>query len=43
MTARVLGVVALLVALGAVVYGMWLDWDWKAMIGWQTLVKSFRQ
>jgi hypothetical protein len=39
MTARVLGVVALLVAWGAVVYGMWLDWDWKAMIGWQTLVK----
>jgi hypothetical protein len=40
MTARVLGVVALLVALAAVVvYGMWLDWDWKAMIGWQTLVK----
>jgi hypothetical protein len=24
--------------LGAVTYGTWLDWDWKAMTGWQPLV-----
>src|SRR5688572_24464479 len=22
----------------AVAYGMWLDWEWKAMIGWKALV-----
>jgi hypothetical protein len=22
----------------AVIYGIWFDWEWKAMIGWQALV-----
>jgi len=27
-----------LVVTGAVAYGVWFDWEWKAMIGWQALV-----
>ncbi len=27
-----------LAVMGAVAYGMWFDWEWKAMFGWQALV-----